>query len=518
MNRTKRIQELPYADETISAKENPWSALKTARGTTPTENDLLDLAKRSMLSLWSFPNVHTNEGRHGIGDGKELCDLMVVFGDDLLLFSDKHCEFSSTADPNVAWNRWYRRAVEKSAKQLAGAESWISRFPERLFLDAACQNKFPLAIPPADRRRVHLIAVAHGARTRAIDHWDSIAPGSSGSLIIDTELIGRNHDNHPFKIGWPLANKRFVHVFDDVTLSLLMRELDTVSDFVNYLNKKQQLFENSGCDFLITGEEELLAAYLPNIVPETGEHQFSKFEAGSLVVLGEGYWKKFEASAKYRSREKANKISYLWDDLIEYQASHVIHGSSELTSFTASQGSEEVMLRVMASETRVARRLLGESIRRGRTLASKKIRFTRCIASANKKRVYALMMLPYFPEQPHPEYRSYRQYLLYLYCEGVVLQFPQVSEIVGIAFEPYNSKIVTVDFLYLRIRDSSFDTEHKTEIEEYLRREKMWNASEISTQIFQAAEYPLKPSFLRKWSKTFGSRYNSIVKRKRSKV
>lgn len=364
MSQSNRCNEFPRADKSFPSNENPWSTLKTASGTTPTESELLRLARSSFLSLWSFPNVYTDEGRHGPNsDGKELCDLMVVFGNDVLLFSDKNCAFPSIDDVNLAWNRWYRRAVEKSAKQLAGAESWITRFPGRVFLDAKCSKAVPVQLPPAERRRVHLIAVAHGASVAAIKHWDSMGPGSSGAPIIDTQLVGRQHENKPFVLGWPLENKRFVHVFDGDTLSLVLRELDTLSDFVDYLSKKQDLFEKSGCEFLITGEEDLLAAYLANIDPTTNEHRFQTFPPDHIVFLEEGSWSKLTASAAYRARAAANEISYLWDDLIEYQASHMIHGSSELMIAAATNGSEEDVLRVMASENRLKRRMLGESIR-----------------------------------------------------------------------------------------------------------------------------------------------------------
>lgn len=513
MNNSGRINEQPSADKSAPKTENRWSTLKAARGATQTENELLTLARRSILSLWSFPNVHTDEGRRGRGDGKELCDLMVVFGDHVLLFSDKSCVFPSTGDLNVAWNRWYRRAVEKSARQLAGAENWLLRFPDRVFLDAACEKALPVPIPPVKSRRVHLIAVAHGSVMRAMDHWNSIGPGSSGSLIIDTELVGKKHENQPFRIGWPLGRERLVHVFDDVTLSLVLRELDTVSDFVDYLEKKQQLFENSGCDFLITGEEELLAAYLTNINPATNEHRFKQFEAGSLVYLGEGNWKALESSDEYQARAKANEISYLWDDLIEYQAAHVIQGSSELVKIAAIPGSEEDVLRVMAGENRVARRLLGESIHRGRALATEKQRFTRCIANGSKQRVYAIMALPYFPEQPHSEYREYRQYLLYSYCEGALLQFPQAREIIGIALEPYNSDVLSVDFFYFRVHDNSIDPAHRMEIRERLRKERMWDPMAISGQVFRDVEFPFNPSFFRRWKRTLRRKCRVIFAR-----
>jgi hypothetical protein len=491
MSRSNRGSKFPRAEKSFPSNENPWSTLKTASGTTPTESELLRLARNSFLSLWSFPNVYTDEGRHGANsDGKELCDLMVVFGNDVLLFSDKNCAFPSIDNLNLAWNRWYRRAVEKSAKQLAGAESWITRFPSRVFLDAKCRQIVPVQLPPAERRRVHLIAIAHGASVAATKHWESMESGSSGTPIIDTQLVGRQHENKPFMLGWPLESKRFVHVFDGDILSLVLRELDTLSDFVNYLGKKQDLFEKSGCDFLITGEEELLAAYLANIDPETNEHQFQTFPSDHIVFLEEGSWGKLKASAGYRGRAAANEISYLWDDLIEYQASHMIHGSSELTMAAATKGSEEDVLRVMASENRLKRRMLGESIHFLRLKSNEKLRSTRIITDGQRRRVYAMLALPYLPEQPHNEFRDYRQYMLHVYCEGAILQFPEAHEIVGIAFEHYDSNIVSVDFLYIRLNGVRFDSADQTAIEARLRKEGMWEPSAISGRIIRDVEFP----------------------------
>ena len=65
-----------------------------SEGTTASERYLVRLASHSFLSMWSYANPYTDEGRSKAkGDGKELCDLLVVFGNDIFIFSDKHCEF-----------------------------------------------------------------------------------------------------------------------------------------------------------------------------------------------------------------------------------------------------------------------------------------------------------------------------------------------------------------------------------------------------------------------------------------
>jgi hypothetical protein len=76
------------------------------------------LCGRTFLSLWSYPGLYRDqEGGGPSAEGKELADLIVVFENDVLLFSDKHCEFRRTGDIETGWKRWFRRAVLKSAHQ-----------------------------------------------------------------------------------------------------------------------------------------------------------------------------------------------------------------------------------------------------------------------------------------------------------------------------------------------------------------------------------------------------------------
>jgi hypothetical protein len=52
--------------------------------------------------------------------------------------------------------------------------------------------------------------------------------------------------DRPFAIGTISNSKPFVHVLDDESLILLMGYLDTVSDFVSYLRKKESLVFSHG--------------------------------------------------------------------------------------------------------------------------------------------------------------------------------------------------------------------------------------------------------------------------------
>src|SRR5690606_36432657 len=114
----------------------------------------------------------------GKGDGKELTDALVLFNEHVLIFSDKHCEYPSHADENLAWSRWYRRAIEKSARQLVGARDWIVDMPERVFLDSKCTRRFPLPFPPSGQAKFHLIAVTRGAHDACRAHFGNESLGS----------------------------------------------------------------------------------------------------------------------------------------------------------------------------------------------------------------------------------------------------------------------------------------------------------------------------------------------------
>lgn len=92
--------------------------LKAAAGVTDSERYLASLCRKAFLTLWAHPNVYMDEGKPtGKGVGKELCDLLVVFADDIIVFSDKHCGYKETGNDDVDWKRWYRKAVTKSASR-----------------------------------------------------------------------------------------------------------------------------------------------------------------------------------------------------------------------------------------------------------------------------------------------------------------------------------------------------------------------------------------------------------------
>jgi hypothetical protein len=157
-----------------------------ARGSTKTEKLLADLGEHAFLNLWSYSNLFYDKKQGGLGDGKELCDMLVVCGDDVIIFSDKHIKYQDDKPVEMAWPRFYRKAIEGAVKQINGAHNWMARYPDKIFTDPACTQRLPIELPPAETRRVHGVVVATGVHAAIQDY----AKDDSGSFMIRPSLKG----------------------------------------------------------------------------------------------------------------------------------------------------------------------------------------------------------------------------------------------------------------------------------------------------------------------------------------
>ena len=95
---------------------------------SPSEAYLLNLAERTFLKHWAVPNSF-------YAPNKELTDLIVPFGDDVIIISDKACRFDHEKPLNVAWGRWYRSAIKDSLRQLKTAMQRVQRAPDGIFTE-----------------------------------------------------------------------------------------------------------------------------------------------------------------------------------------------------------------------------------------------------------------------------------------------------------------------------------------------------------------------------------------------
>lgn len=477
-------------------------------GLTESERYLARLADRTFLNLWAYPNLYRDTVVNGRKAGKELCDLLVVCGDHVIIFSDKHVKWPNVTDVNTAWIRWYKRAIEKSVHQIRGAERWLAESPNRLFLDQSCTQPLPILMPPPERRIVTGIVVATGA-AEACSHYFN---GDSGSFMLRPNLEGEPHFSasaegySPFVIGDVDPKGPFIHVFNDVTLDAVMKELDTVTDFTNYLERKAA-FVRSGKLLVAAGEEELLAHYVTHMVD--GHHDFAiprnqHRSPDDRVILDQGSYAEMVKNEQYRRKKEADRSSYLWDRLIEVFTKNMLAGTTIVpdgSPFVLAD--HEITVRYMAQEPRVVRRMLSNAISGLLSVAHKHHRAFRAVAPPPEKpgagTGYAFMTLAYPDfklEGGYEQYRKTRIAMLQAYCMTIAITNHQLKRIIGIAMEPPQKELPGAKFsedMLMLEPPHPMTPEFEREQQRLAKVFDVMRKDRVRATAFHADEYPTSP-------------------------
>lgn len=398
------------------------SPIAKSSGITASERYLEGLCQKNFLSMWSYPRPFRDQGGN-----KELCDLLVVMGDDVIVFSDKHCVLEQKSTLQIDWGRWFRSAVESGARQAWGAERWLREHQQRVFLDPACTRPFPAPLPNPDVARYHLVLTVHGvaAACRAM-------LGGTGSLMMRTDVRGFEAHEVPFVIGDLDPTRTFVHVFDDTTLDLVMSTLDTATDFLRYLRQKERLFRSRTLH--AAGEENLLAHYLAH-VNDAGEHTFMFDPDADLVAIDESWWPYFASSEERRAQVEHDQVSYVWDRLIERFATHAF-GGTQYYATDPPFGSSEIILRFMAAEPRLHRRALAEALVDAIQNSSPNQRRIRVIPpQARDEPMYVFLLFPWRDDRTEDTNRTARRNYLEMCVFVAKKEYPAALDIIGVATE-----------------------------------------------------------------------------------
>ena len=435
-------------DETLTGEDDRPEQLRPpvvkAEGSTDSERYLAKLADKSFLNLWSYPNPYRDQRQGSKGDGKELCDLLVVCGRHIIIFSEKTIKWPS-GDTKTAWRRWAKRAIRDSASQTKGAERWISEFPKRIYLDRPCKKPFPISLPLADDRQVHRVVIANGSAQACKKEF----PGTSGSLKIVPSVVGPNHWSdqddrlQPFTVGDIDPHESFVHVFNESALDIVMEELDTISDFTNYLTKKAE-FIRSGKLSEVHGEENLLAYYVirTNIM---GDHDFVVENESIPISINHMQYGWFVASYQYRARKNANKVSYQWDRIIEVFSENMFNEIPTIPEDSEPNFQNyELCLRYMALVSRLNRRAYSKAFAEAVGKGKNEEFFIRILGDSRKLKdsetVFFILMYKYLGRTKkkggYKEYRSFRAKIAMLYSRGLLIKFPNLKRVIGIALNP----------------------------------------------------------------------------------
>lgn len=416
-------------------------AVAKSSGLTEAERYLEALCERNFLGLWSYPRPFRDQGGN-----KELCDLLAVMGDDVIIFSDKHCDLIPNKTLEIDWQRWFRSAVQAGAKQAWGAERWLRKYPQRVFVDPACIRVLPVRIPPPEVARYHLVVTVHGVSAACHAMF-----GGTGSLMLRTDITGLAAHVEPFVIGDLDPERSFVHVFDDATLDIVMTTLDTTADFLRYLREKERLCRSRV--LFVAGEENLLAHYLMHL-GDDGGHALVFDDSVDTIALDESWWESFATSEERRAQLKHDEVSYVWDSLIARFTHHALAGTQYHATEPALQSSE-VALRFMAAEPRLRRRSLGGAFIEALETTPSDHRRIRVIPSQGSgEPMYVFVLVPWFADQPEADNRDLRRRFLEACIFVARMKQPGALDVIGIATESgIDQERRSEDALYFNARE-----------------------------------------------------------------
>ena len=340
------------------------------------ESLVQDLAAKSFFIDWCFPNPK-------LPDGRELCDLLVVFDDIAIIWQIKNVKLRKDG-------YYSKKEVTKNIRQILGARRQL--FERKTPISLKNSRRHTEMFDPSAIREVYLISVLAG----------------EGEL--DSNLA-------------ELKGDQFVHMFTGAFLEIALNELNTVGDFVQYLKAKEAYLKSVEHLQIHGGEEELLAFFLIH------GRSFEELVGAHAVVFDYGNWQEFEHSPEYLAKKQADHISYGWDEIVDR-----IH----------ERGSEkyELVARELARPNRFQRRVLAKVFYDAHMAAHQNTECSdlRRVMPWDNGRTYCFV----FKDEPEP--RKHRKALLETLCLVARVKCPKNQIVVGVATEKTFKPTTSYDY------------------------------------------------------------------------
>lgn len=351
------------------------------------ESFLHALAKKSFLIDWCFPNPR-------LPDGKELCDLLVVFDHTAIIWQAKDLKLNRHG-------KYKASEVRKNLSQVSGAHRQLLELKSPIDLENARRGK---------------------------ERFD---PSAINEVFLISALLGEGEDAFPMTEE---TKTHIVHVFTREFSEIALNELDTISDFLAYLRAKEGLLAASTASmFVMGGEQTLLAYYLLN------DRSFDRIKDFHSVALEDGLWAELQTDARYLAKKQADRVSYAWDsDII----GRVHEGSSRY----------EIVARELARPNRFERRALAENFLGAHTVAHndtvhqilRRVTVSKT-ATREKETTYCFL----FMDASIPE--DERRKMLECFCLVARQRFPKNSRVMGIATEKEFASSCSYDYILLDV-------------------------------------------------------------------
>lgn len=359
---------------------------------TTSEQFIADLCRHSFLPFWSYPSPVGKKG-------KELCDLLVVCGNIIIIISVKDITPSTHEDEFVVYKRWVKKAIEDSISQIYGAESFL----EKANFVRLKNPPLSIPLPPKTDRQIFRIAIAFGRK-----------------------------DYYPF----PIAHnaKKFVHVLDETATETLLRELDTITDFTSYLFAKEQII--SVVPAIFTQELNFLAHYV--------NQEICNHSGRRVDIPEEKSWEFLTQSQPYQSWKHDIEASYLWDIMIQ----SFYFDLERCNKPEEKRVQVEAALRLITLEKRIDRIALAQALEETNKTALKARIF---IPAFQQSHIYVFLHLD------EHNFKS-REQELSLRCIVARAEVPEFNKVVGVSVIRTSDHdfIFDVHFLHIANLDKEF--------------------------------------------------------------
>lgn len=365
------------------------------------EKIVSDICKNSFLSFWSFPNPIRTD------NNKELTDLLIVNDPYVIIISVKEININHSGNMEVDIQRWENKAIKKSYNQIYGAERAIRNSHTDILTS---DRKYKIKFPDPEKMILYRIGISFGRR-------------------------------EDFPLPYGDQGKGFIHFFDQQSFPILLKELDTITDFIDYLDAKEKFFD-SGKNAYFKSEEDLLAIFL---------HRGRKFPKNiDETLIQENVWEELIQRDEFINRKQQERTSHIWDAIIEEIFRDMTQEQLLLTNdFHEVEGA----LRTMSKERRFERMMLSHAFidfigYYGDPKAESRI-------SRSLSGVVYVFLLDEYREGKREE----RTKKLNLRCYAAKNMFQDANEIVGIATSKYvKGGGHAYDLIYMYLPELSKDT------------------------------------------------------------
>jgi hypothetical protein len=339
-----------------------------------------ELAQKTFLTDWCYLNPN-------LPDGKELCDLLIVFDDIAIIWQVKDVKLKNGQIKEADFNKNIKQVLG-SYRQLFGLKTEIDIVNPR----------------------------------RGKEKFD---PNKIKSIYLISAFLG----DSPFYLRTINVKGKHIHTFTRQFTQIILNELDTISDFTKYLKDVEDIFRIPKDIIADGGEEELLGYYI-----KQGRNfdEVLKQPVFGLYVE-KGNWEDLIGRKEYKAKQRDNRISYFWDYLI-----HRCHWSNP---------EYELITREMARHNRFERRILAQAFIEAQQNAQSTQNgssYRRVITSDGV--TYCFL---FYGHSGDKKQREYRKAQLGIFCCIARGQYKENAKVIGIATDQQIRPDIAFDYCYL---------------------------------------------------------------------